>query len=119
MLQIETIQVTPFMQNARILHCTASNEAVLIDPGGEAPKIAEAIRARKCQLKAIWLTHSHLDHVGAVKELLALTPVQLAAHPDEKLMRATVANVAAMYGIPDGEFENCPEPDVYIKGGES
>jgi len=119
MIEIETICVTPFMQNARVLACTRTNEAVVIDPGGEAQRIYDFIKKKGYNLKAIWLTHSHLDHIGGVKKLLELHPMQLVAHPDEAFMRSSVVTVARMYGIPDGAFENCREPDVFIKGGET
>ena len=58
MLTIDTISVTPYQQNARVLIDTAKNEAVLIDPGGDVDRIL-----LKCpdyvQVTSIWITHSY------------------------------------------------------------
>jgi hydroxyacylglutathione hydrolase len=118
MIKITEMTVSPFMQNARILHCPISNHSVLIDPGGDAPVIIDKIKSSGSDLKEIWLTHSHLDHCGAVKEILEVFPVKLLGHKEEAFMRANVESLAAMYGIPAGILSNCPEPDTYISGGE-
>lgn len=119
MLEIETLVVTPFVQNARILACSNTKEAVVIDPGGDAELIFSTIKKKGYKPTAIWLTHAHLDHAGGVRELLDLCPMKLYGHPDEAFMRSSIQVVARMYGIPDGEFEDCKEPDVMIKGGET
>jgi len=118
MLDILTIPVTLFMQNTRVLACTETSRAVVIDPGGEAEKILAALKARSYSCQEIWLTHSHLDHVGGAAELQAELDAALYAHPAERQMRESVVQIAAMYGIAEG-FKNCPEPQHYISGGET
>lgn len=118
MLEVIRMQLTPFQQNTRILACSKSSEAVIIDPGGESEILLAELKKLGLTLKQIWLTHSHLDHCGGVKSILEQHAVDLIAHPDERFMRENVVNVAAMYGIGPGIFDNCPEPNIYIKGGE-
>jgi hydroxyacylglutathione hydrolase len=119
MLKIETIHVTPFPQNARIIWDSDSRDAVIIDPGGDAEKILERVRALGLAVSAIWLTHSHLDHCGGVLPLLKQLNVPLFGHPAEAEFRATVVGIAQMYGLPASEWHNCPEPSNYISGGET
>lgn len=116
MIEIIELVVTPFSQNCRIL--SAGGEAVVIDPGGDAPLILEELKKRGLILREIWLTHSHLDHCGGVSRILKAHQVPLIAHPIEATMRDHVVEVASMYGAPPGMFENCPQPDVEITGGE-
>ena len=118
MLSIKTLTVTPFGQNCRILISELNKSAVIVDPGGDAPQIFEAIKSSGCRLEAIWLTHSHLDHCGAVAEIRSKFDVPLYAHPVEKELRANVEAICQMYGVPPGLMKNCPEPDVNIVGGE-
>ena len=60
------------------------NEALVIDPGYEADAILDALQGKT--LKAILLTHGHVDHVGAVKELVAETGCDVYIHPAESAM---------------------------------
>lgn len=46
-------------------------KCTVIDPGGDAAKIAAAVRETGCKPAAILLTHGHYDHTGAVNELNA------------------------------------------------
>lgn len=68
--QITTIATGALSVNTYII--TLNNSAIVIDPGGDAPKIKRQLKDQK--LSAILLTHSHYDHLGGVNELLALYP---------------------------------------------
>ncbi len=118
MLKVQTIQVTEFMQNARVVWDSDSREGVIVDPGGEPEKILDFIRREKIKVKEVWLTHSHLDHCGGVAPLLKELSCHLVAHPDEAMMRQGVQAIAAMYGLPVEQWHPCPEPSVAVTGGE-
>ncbi|MCO6430235.1 MAG: MBL fold metallo-hydrolase [Deltaproteobacteria bacterium] len=110
--------VTPFMQNARVVYCAKSKEAVVVDPGGDSHIIVSCLNENDLICKAVWLTHSHLDHCGGVADLISALNVPLVGHPAEEYMRAHVDEIAGLYGIPSGYFKNCPEPGIYVQGGE-
>lgn len=63
-MKYRTIPVTPFQQNCSLIWCEATKECVLVDPGGDVPKLMAAIEKEGLQPIAVWLTHGHLDHVG-------------------------------------------------------
>ena len=72
-LKAAIVPVTPFQQNCTILFEEASKRGVVIDPGGEVPRIVEAIGKLGVQVERILLTHGHIDHAGgaaALKEAL-------------------------------------------------
>ncbi len=72
-LKAAIVPVTPFQQNCTILWEEPSKRAVLIDPGGEVPRILDAIDRLGVQVERILLTHGHIDHAGgaaALKEAL-------------------------------------------------
>jgi len=117
-LEFRTITVTPFAQNARIVWCTETRQGVIIDPGGEPKVILSELETLGVQCAQVWLTHSHLDHCGGVRSVLEHLKIPLVAHPVEQRMRANVRHFAAMYGLPLSEWEDCPEPDIHIQGGE-
>ena len=119
MLKIETIPVTEFDQNARIVWSESSSEGVVVDPGGEPQKILGVAKALGVKLTQVWLTHSHLDHCGAVQPIVDELKIPVVAHPAEKMLRANVQSIAQMYGMPEGDLKNCPEPDLVVRGGET
>ena len=55
MLHVETVPVTEFSQNARVLWCSDTKDAVVVDPGGEPKKIEQVVTRLGVTVKAIWL----------------------------------------------------------------
>jgi len=78
-IQIERLELGPFGTNSYIVVCQATKDSVLIDAPGEVTKIAE--RLKEPNLKYILMTHSHMDHVGALSKLHSKLGVRVAAHP--------------------------------------
>lgn len=69
MLHYKTIPVTPFAQNCSLVWCDQTMDAAVIDPGGDLPMLLAEVQALAIHLKAIWLTHAHIDHAGGTAEL--------------------------------------------------
>lgn len=63
-LKAAVVPVTAFEQNCTLLWCTETNKAALVDPGGDLPKLKEAIRQTGVELEKILVTHGHMDHCG-------------------------------------------------------
>jgi glyoxylase-like metal-dependent hydrolase (beta-lactamase superfamily II) len=38
-IKVAVVPVTPFQQNASIVWCTATQQAVVVDPGGDLPRL--------------------------------------------------------------------------------
>jgi len=55
--------------NCYIIFDEKSKEAMVIDPAGDVEKITEMLDILKANLKYIYITHCHGDHIGGVKEL--------------------------------------------------
>ena len=116
---IETIAVSPFEQNCRILVDPQSNRCAVVDPGGDADRVLDAVARHKATVQSLWLTHSHLDHCGGVKRFFELCAQRslpqptLFGHSLEKFMRENVETQSSMFGVP-GLFENCHEPNQYL-----
>lgn len=117
MFEIVTCVITEFQQNCRIIFDPETKDAVIVDPGGDAQLLLTEIKERDLNLAEIWLTHSHLDHVGGVKALKKATGATILGHECEQELRQRVEEICEMYGLPLGDMENCPEPDQYIDGG--
>jgi hydroxyacylglutathione hydrolase len=99
-MQIFTIPVTPFLQNCRIVRCESTNSAVVVDPGGDAQEIIKLIENKKLNIVAIWLTHGHLDHVGAANILRDKYDIQIIGpHKNEHFWFENLPMQAQMFGF--------------------
>lgn len=78
-LELRTRQVGPWGMNTYALVCPTTGQSVLIDPGAD-PDTLEEMLAGSTPV-AIWLTHTHRDHIGALDEMRERLDVPLLAHP--------------------------------------
>jgi glyoxylase-like metal-dependent hydrolase (beta-lactamase superfamily II) len=69
MLRYQTIPVTPFQQNCSIVWCDETMDAAVIDPGGDLPRITAVAEKLGVTVKALWITHAHIDHAGGAATL--------------------------------------------------
>ncbi|MBO0767223.1 MAG: MBL fold metallo-hydrolase [Solirubrobacterales bacterium] len=87
-VDIRTFTVGPLAENCYIVRRPDASSAVIIDPGEEAERLTNALtQLNITKLEAILLTHTHFDHVGAVKALHDATgaPVYCPEHETEIL----------------------------------
>ena len=68
-IKIAVLPVTPLQQNCSILWCETTNKAAIIDPGGEADRIAQAVEQTEVDVEKVLLTHGHIDHAAAATEI--------------------------------------------------
>ncbi len=78
-MQIETVIVGEFQVNCFIVW-GPTREALVIDPGHEADRIAAMLDRHGLRVAAYLLTHGHMDHVSALAELHARHPAPISMH---------------------------------------
>lgn len=118
-LNLTIIPVTPYEQNCTLLWDDVSRDAVLTDLGGNTPEIWQYIQDNNLNLKEIWLTHGHLDHVGgvvAMKELIDV-PV-LGPHQDDLFLLEDLPNKTREYAKYGFEFSPSFLPTRWLNEGE-
>ena len=117
MLYRLTLPVTAFSQNASLIWCDQTNEAALIDPGGDIPVLLQAIESRGLTLKALWLTHAHIDHAGATGTLARTHGVPIIGpHPGDQFWIDALPQQSQMFGFPQAEpFA----PTQWLKDGDT
>jgi len=113
-LSVLQLPVGPIQTNCYLVADPATRDAVVIDPGAEAPRLLAALAERQWTTRAVLLTHAHFDHLGAVAEVVAATHAPFGLHPlDLPLMRQRGG--AALFGL---NVPPCPEPDWLLTPGQ-
>lgn len=99
-----TIPVTPFQQNCSLVWCDQTQEAAVVDPGGEIARVLQEVERRGLTLQAIWLTHAHIDHAGGTAELARLKGLPIIGpHVGDQFWIDGLPQQSAMFGFPQVE----------------
>lgn len=77
-------------------------ECVVFDPAAEEEALIEIFHTPEFQLKGIFLTHGHYDHIGAVQALRNTfhVPVYASKVENEEVLNDISANLSGMFGTP-------------------
>jgi hydroxyacylglutathione hydrolase len=94
------IPVTQFQQNCTLMWCAKTMRAVVVDPGGDLPRLRQAIAETKVTVEKIWLTHGHIDHAGAAAELRQELGVPIEGpHRAEEFLLGHIAASGLKFGM--------------------
>ena len=110
---LETAAVAPFFKNGYVVGCETTREAVLIDPGDEIDELLAAIKQQHLQVRAILLTHAHVDHVSGVARAKRAFDVPVHLHRDDLFLYDEAVRHGAMFGL---QIEPPPPVDVFYDG---
>jgi glyoxylase-like metal-dependent hydrolase (beta-lactamase superfamily II) len=91
--------VGAFAENCYLVVDAETQTSVLIDPGAEGERLIRAVEGSGAALSAIWLTHAHVDHVGAIAAVKREWDVPIHLHPLDAPLYAAAPRVAEMYGL--------------------
>jgi glyoxylase-like metal-dependent hydrolase (beta-lactamase superfamily II) len=108
--------VGPFAENCFIFSVEGATQALVVDPGDEAERLIEAIDEAGVTPEAILLTHTHIDHVGAVAALNRRYGAPVYCPEIEREVLANI-NDFNPWRAQLGDYEPY-EADQTVKGGE-
>jgi glyoxylase-like metal-dependent hydrolase (beta-lactamase superfamily II) len=77
-IRLERYELGPFGTNSYIMTCLKTGDSVVFDAPGDAPKILGQLK--QTNPRYILMTHSHMDHTGALTQLKSALNVPIAAH---------------------------------------
>jgi hydroxyacylglutathione hydrolase len=112
---VSALTVGAFQENCYLLTEPAAARCVIIDPGAEAERIIAAVERIDAVPEAIWLTHAHIDHIGAIAGLKRRWDVPIHLHPLDEPLYRMADRQAALYGLP---WEPPPPPDRALGDGD-
>jgi glyoxylase-like metal-dependent hydrolase (beta-lactamase superfamily II) len=112
----EILPVGMLQCNCSIFGDEQTREALVVDPGDEIERI-EAILARHgLKVKAIVITHAHIDHIGGAAKLRAATGAPVYMNLNDTALQQMLDTQAAWLGMRTPEQT---EIDLPMNDGDS
>jgi hydroxyacylglutathione hydrolase len=115
MVDVQTLTVGAFQENCYLVVDHRAGKAVIVDPGGEGERLVEAVDKSGATLEAVWITHAHVDHVGAIASIKQRWNVPIYLHPLDRRLYEAAGRQAQVYGV---QFEEPPPPDREFADGQ-
>jgi len=101
--------------NCYIVGCTATGDALVVDPGDDGPHVVAALAKHGLTARMIVDTHGHFDHTGANGAVKAATGAELAIHVDDAPLLERQEQHAASFGV---VVPPSPKPDRLLVDGD-
>jgi len=114
-MDVRSFTVGPVAENTYIFRRDGATEALVVDPGDEAPRLLGVIAELELDVEAILLTHTHFDHVGAVAPIARETGAPVYCPELEVPVLADIMSFVPWPGF--GPYESWDAEET-IKGGE-
>jgi hydroxyacylglutathione hydrolase len=95
----EVLPVGWLQCNCSILGDPETREALVLDPGDEVDRVLEALARHSLTVRLIVSTHAHIDHVGGLQKLHAVTGAPVLMHGEDLDLYRHLDMQAAWLGI--------------------
>nr|WP_320133808.1 MBL fold metallo-hydrolase [uncultured Holophaga sp.] len=103
MLKCETFPTGTLGVNCSLVWDPEKAVGVVIDPGGDAGKIARRVEALGFRVEALLHTHGHFDHIGATRVLQEKWGCPALMHPDDTYLLEDLGTQTRLFGMPPVE----------------
>lgn len=93
----------------------SNGEGMIVDPGDEAGRILQQVKDEALDIKIIVLTHGHIDHTAALKEIKDATGARVAIHADDvRILKQKLLSI--FLGV---RYRSPPPPDRLLNDGDA
>ncbi len=103
----------PFFKNGFVIGCEETREGFVVDPGDDVNQLLDTATGHGLSIKAILLTHAHLDHITGVGRAKAALGVPAWLHKDDNFLYEQVVEQGQMFGL---RVERQPPVDHFYEG---
>src|ERR1700752_2622944 len=95
----EILPVGVLSCNCSIFGDEHSREALVVDPGDDVAQVLEIIARHGLTVKAIVITHAHIDHIGGAQKLKQATGAPVYMNPNDAQLQAMLDVQATWLGM--------------------
>ena len=114
-MQVVNTPISPYVQNAPIAFCEDTKECIYVDPGDELDKLVSVQQSLGLKPQYIFITHGHIDHAGAAKELADRLNLQIIGpHKADDFLLQSLEIQGQMYNMKAQNFT----PDKWLEHGD-
>jgi glyoxylase-like metal-dependent hydrolase (beta-lactamase superfamily II) len=106
----EILPVGMLQCNCSIFGDEATREAIVVDPGDNIPEIQQILARHALRVKAIVITHAHIDHIGGAAKLKQATGAPVYMNENDAALRDQLGVQAAWLGMPTPERTEIDTP---------
>lgn len=103
------------MKNGFVVGCERTREAILIDPGDEVAGLLAFAERETLAIRAILLTHAHVDHVTGVAAAKRALGVPIYLHRDDLFLYEHAVESGRIFGL---RVEPQPPIDEFYSAGQ-
>ncbi len=111
----EILPVGPLQCNCSVFGDEETKEAIVVDPGDEIEEIRKILDLHQLRVKAIIITHAHIDHIGGAAKLKEETGAPVYMNESDLPLRDQLATQAGWLGMDPPE---APEIDAPLRDGD-
>jgi hydroxyacylglutathione hydrolase len=113
--EIVAIPNGQFAENCYLVADVGAREGVIIDPGEESGRFLAELERRAWSLRAIWLTHGHIDHIMGVRAVHEATGAPIYLHRLDRPLYDAVSDFGAWVGM---RVDRPPAPHAELTAGQ-
>jgi glyoxylase-like metal-dependent hydrolase (beta-lactamase superfamily II) len=106
----EILPVGMLQCNCSIFGDEQSREAIVVDPGDNIPEIQAILARHALKVKAIVITHAHIDHIGGAAKLKQATGAPVYMNENDAVLRDELDVQAAWLGMQPPERTEIDTP---------
>lgn len=118
----EILPVGLLQCNCSIFGDEHTREAIVIDPGDNIDQILAILQRHQLSVKAIVITHAHIDHIGGAQKLKAITQAPVYMNPADQELYDHLDMQAAWLGMevpPQTEIDTAAQEGVSLSVGRT
>ena len=106
----EVLPVGMLQCNCSIFGDEQTREAIVVDPGDDIARILEILERHGLSVKAIVITHAHIDHIGGAHQLKTATGAPVYMNENDAGLRDMLHMQASWLGMPVPERTEIDNP---------